>query len=131
MSLSRYGDGEFTMAEGRSIINQPRGDLSLMKRLREILHGQSPVLVGIPNILSKTPKAQFWQKYLGRGAALLHPDVRYGSSFISRPDSAPWIDTDDYWAVVTSLWSGKRCDACARGYAIGASHQTRAIHWWR
>ena len=106
-SLSRYGDGEFTVAEGRSIINQPRGDMSLTNRLRGILHGDSPCLVGIPNIHSKTPKAEFWAKYLQRGAALLHHDVRYGSSFVSRPDSAPWINTDAYWAQLVGLWAGK------------------------
>lgn len=122
-SLSRYGDGEFTMAEGRSIINQHRGDSSICRRLRGILHGDSPCLVGIPNIHSKTPKAQFWAKYLQRGAALLHPDVRYGSSFVSRPDSAPWIDTDDYWALVASLWSGKDV-TLVRGEAPSA-HPTK------
>jgi hypothetical protein len=107
-SLARYGDGEFTLAEGRSIVNQPRGDLSLSRRLRGILHGDgAPCVVGIPNIHSPTPKAVFWSKYLERGAALLHPSVTYGSSFISRPDSAPWIDTADYWLRLESLWTGK------------------------
>ena len=107
-SLSRYGDGEITLAEGRSIVNQPRGDLSLSRRLRGILQGDGdPCLVGIPNIHSATPKAVFWAKYLERGAALLNPSVSYGSSFISRPDSAPWIDTPDYWAALETLWAGK------------------------
>jgi hypothetical protein len=106
-SLARFGDGEFTLAEGRSIVNQSRGDLSLTKRLREILHGRCECLVGIPNIHSATPKASFWAKYLERGAALLHPSVRYVSSFVSRPDSAPWINADAYWARMIALWSGK------------------------
>ena len=107
-SLARYGDGEFALAEGRSIVNQPRGDLSLSRRLRGILQGDgAPCLVGIPNIRSLTPKAEFWAKYVDRGAALLDSSVSYGSSFISRPDSAPWIDTEDYWARLESLWTGK------------------------
>lgn len=107
-SLARFGDGEFTLAEGRSIVNQPRGDLSICQRLRGILQGDGdPCLVGIPNIRSATPKASFWKNYLERGAALLNPAMSYGSSFISRPDSAPWIDTDQYWAKVESLWAGK------------------------
>lgn len=107
-SLARYGDGEFSLAEGRSIVNQPRSDLTLCRRLREILLGKgAPCLVGIPNIRSATPKAKFWAKYRERGAALLHPSVSYGSAFISRPDSAPWIDTEAYWAQIESLWAGK------------------------
>ncbi len=106
-SIARFGDGEFTVAEGRSIINQPRGDLSLSKRLREILHGQTDCLVGIPNIRSQTPKAHFWAKYLDRGAAMLDPSVPYVSSFITRPDSAPWINTSAYWKGLVSLWAGK------------------------
>ncbi len=105
-SLARYGDGEFTLAEGRSIVNQPRSP-ELCARLRGILKGERPsrCLVGIPNILSATPKARFWTKYRQRGAALLGSQA-YGSSFISRPDSAPWIDREDYWARLTSLWAG-------------------------
>src|SRR5688500_10461686 len=107
-SLSRYGDGEFALAEGRSIVNQTRGDGSLSKRLRGILQGDgAPCLVGIPNIRSLTPKAAFWAKYATRCPALLSPAMSYGSSFISRPDSAPWIDTDDYWSCLESLWTSK------------------------
>jgi hypothetical protein len=38
-------------------------------------------------------------KYFGKGP--------YGSAFISRPDSAPWIDTESYWASVRKLWEGR------------------------
>jgi hypothetical protein len=31
----------------------------------------------------------------------------YGSAFVTRPDSAPWIDTDEYWGLVSSLWVGQ------------------------
>lgn len=107
-SIARFGDGEFTLAEGRSIVNQPRADMHLCARLRGILQGDgAPCLIGIPNILSKTPKATFWAKYRERGAALLNPSLSYASSFISRPDSAPWIDTDTYWARLVSLWADK------------------------
>lgn len=123
-SLARYGDGEFTLAEGRSIITQARGDLSLCGRLRGILHGDgTPCLVGIPNIRSATPKSNFWAKYLDRGAALLSPQVSYYSSFISRPDSAPWIDTDAYWSRLTSLWTGKDV-TLVRGHAP-SKHPTK------
>lgn len=105
-SLARYGDGEFKMAgHGASIKSQP-ADEQLTARLRDILRDSGACLVGIPNIHSATPKAEFWGKY-GRFASLLQSDRRYVSSFITRPDSAPWINTDEYWSALESLWLGR------------------------
>lgn len=105
-SISRYGDGEFALAEGRSIVNQPRGE-ALCARLCGILLGDgAPCLVGIPNILSPTPKAPFWEKYK-RCAALLSPAMSYVSSFITRPDNAPWIDVPAYWQRLEAIWAGR------------------------
>lgn len=105
-SIARYGDGEFALAEGRSIRNQRFHPL-LSARLRQILNGDDdPCLVGIPNIQSPTPKAPYWEKYK-RCARLLNPHYSYGSSFISRPDNAPWLDTPSYWANLEALWAGK------------------------
>ena len=87
-SIARYGDGEFKLMRGHSIKSQ-RHDPRLADRLREILQGSgSSCLVGIPNIHSETPKADFWRPFLAY-ADLLRPGVDYVSSFISRPDSAP------------------------------------------
>jgi len=105
-SLARYGDGELTLAEGKSIVNQPRGP-EICQRLRGILLGDGePCLVGIPNILSKTPKAKFWAKYT-RCTPLLTPGMAYASSFITRPDNAPWIDVPVYWQKLEAIWRGK------------------------
>lgn len=101
-SLARYGDGEFKMCEGSSIKSQT-GDPALADRLREILHESGDCLVGIPNIHSDTPKAPFWRQFRRYGY-LLEKDREYGSAFVSRPDSAPWIDTPEYWDKVRSLW---------------------------
>lgn len=103
-SLARYGDGEFALCRGRSIRFQ-RHDLALQGRLRGILKQAGACLVGIPNILSATPKAAYWDKY--RAAADLLGGQPYASAFVSRPDSAPWIDTPDYWALVETLWRGQ------------------------
>ncbi len=55
-SIARYGDGEFALAEGRSIRPQ-RHRPDLGARLRGILNGEAETcLVGIPNILA--PRAQ-------------------------------------------------------------------------
>jgi len=105
-SIARYGDGEFKMADHGVGIKSQQAEPALSKRLREILKSSGDCLVGIPNIRSDTPKAEFWGKHM-RFAPLL-ADRPYVSSFITRPDSAPWIDTPAYWAMVESLWKGRK-----------------------
>lgn len=103
-SIARYGDGEFKLCRGGSIKSQIYHD-GIAARLRAILQASGACMVGIPNILSATPKAAFWQKYT-ESARLLAPRP-YASSFITRPDSAPWIDTPEYWTALESLWAGQ------------------------
>jgi len=107
-SLARYGDGEFSMAAGGHMKNQ-RHHPALSRRLREILLDADECLVGIPNIHPSvpTPKRTSWDKYLDRGAKLLSPTVQYVSAFVTRPDSAPWIDRPEYWALLETLWIGQ------------------------
>lgn len=104
-SLARYGDGEFNLAVGGRAKAQS-AHVGLSDRLRAILADSGDCLVGIPNIHSQTPKAAFWSKYQNQAAPLLS-DRTYGSAFVTRPDSAPWIDTPEFWAALESLWVGK------------------------
>lgn len=104
-SLARYGDGELKMAARNVGIKSQSADPALSDRLRTILHDSGDCLVGIPNIHADTPKRAFWDKQT-RYAALL-ADRPYVSSFITRPDSAPWINTPDYWRLVELLWRGQ------------------------
>ncbi len=39
---------------------------------------------------------------------IYNPEKIYHSSFITRPDSAPWINRQGYWESVVKLWAGKR-----------------------
>lgn len=103
--LARYGDGEINIALGHGIPCQ-RFDTRLQVCLRGILKDSGDCLVGIPNIHSLTPKFPFWKKYLTLAPPVLH-EREYGSAFISRPDSAPWIDTTAYWTNLERLWVGK------------------------
>lgn len=103
-SLARYGDGELALAAGRSIPCQ-RASSDLSVRLRGILQFSGSCMVGIPNLHSPTPKIEFWRKY-EQSAVLMNSSRRYVSAFVTRPDSAPWIDTDAYWENVESLWRG-------------------------
>lgn len=105
-SLARYGDGELKMADHNVGIKSQPADPDLSQRLREILVDAGSCMVGIPNIRSQTPKAAFWNKYT-RYAQLLNASRRYVSAFVTRPDSAPWINTAEYWALLDSLWLGR------------------------
>lgn len=107
-SLARYGDGEFSMCFGGPMKSQ-RHDPTLARRLRAILHDSGSCLVGIPNIHPSvdTPKRASWDRFLEKTPALLSPTRTYWSAFISRPDSAPWIDTPEYWAAVEQVWDGR------------------------
>jgi hypothetical protein len=102
-SLARYGDGEFNLCAGVDI---PCQDWSapLQHRLIGILKDSGQCLVGIPNLYSETPKREFWDKYHAAARFLTGRD--YVSAFISRPDSAPWINTPTYWTLLESLWKG-------------------------
>lgn len=140
-SIARYGDGEFKMAGHEAGIKSQQSDPELSARLRAILHESGDCMVGIPNIHSKTPKHDFWRKYKGY-ASLLVDDRPYVSSFITRPDSAPWIDTPEYWDLLESLWIGQDV-TLVRGSSksltaedlIGAARVTEILcprqHAWR
>ncbi len=104
-SLARYGDGELKMAGHNAGIKSQQADPALSRRLAEILLASGDCLVGIPNIHSKTPKAELWGKYT-RYSSLLATGRQYASSFITRPDSAPWIDVPAYWDRIEQLWRG-------------------------
>ena len=105
-SLARYGDGEFKVCGGAGAKAQ-RFDSRLTRRLREILHESGACLVGIPNARSKTPKSELWQKQARCGVRFLKKGREYGSAFVTRPDSAPWIHRPEYWEAVQSLWVGQ------------------------
>lgn len=101
-SIGRYGDGEFKMCEGHGIKSQDE-DASLSAELARILYQPGECLIGIPNVESPTPKREFWDKQR-RFTYLLEQGRSYASAFISRPDSAPWINTAKYWARLEQLW---------------------------
>lgn len=108
MSLARFGDGELRLAIGGDAISQRERSPRLVAELQAMLK-QRPAncLVCIPNIDSATPKAESWAKYAEPKFISLYGPQVFGSSFITRPDSAPWIDRPDYWDKVEQLWRGK------------------------
>ena len=107
-SLARFGDGELRIALGAESISQ-RADPKLRNELRDILGGKSKAMPCIPNLWSATPRTAFWRPYASsRYTQFYREGVTYGSSFITRPDNAPWIDRPEYWAGVHRLWRNRR-----------------------
>ncbi len=110
-SLARYGDGELKMASRVVGIKSQVADEHLSARLRSILTTSGPCLVGVPNIHAvidehvSDQKVEHWSKYLTYRSLL--SERPYYSSFVTRPDSAPWINTAEYWALLESLWLGQ------------------------
>lgn len=108
-SISRFGDGELRLAVGGKAVSQvalPK----LRKELCNLLREQTAALVCVPRIShTHTPrdKVVLWSKYATGKYTTLFGKKQFGSAFITRPDSAPWIDRPDYWKLVRDLWLGR------------------------
>lgn len=107
-SIGRYGDGELRIALGGQAISQVQ-DPQLRRELLNLLKDtRGPCLPCIPNLECDTPKMWFWQKYMAaKFTNLYDKKFKYGSQFITRPDSTPWIDTPEFWDRMRDLWRGK------------------------
>lgn len=106
-SIGRFGDGEFNLARGGNCVSQV-GNHEIREELMQVLHGgDKNCIVGIPRLDPRSPKDVNWSKLSRIYAPLLHHKRKYYSSFITRPDSAPWISTKEYFDKVESLWAGK------------------------
>lgn len=107
-NLARFGDGEFKLALGRKCVSQP-ADGKLADELRELLRKPPKgCLVCLPSPFGGTPRKESWLNFATPVyTGMLDMDRTYGSAFVTRPDSAPWIDTPEYWESVKRLWRGK------------------------
>lgn len=120
-SLARFGDGELKIMYGKGYSREPVNP-ELTLEMRTIFQSPHPkCLVGIPTMSSKGPKYDNWMRHRERFVGMVSPAVEYVSAFVSRPDSAPWINRLDYAEKVQQLWKGKRvvvvCEA--NGSMIG------------
>ena len=106
-SIARFGDGELRVSIGASVGHQ-KAERKLTKELQHILQEPTKCLVGVPYIDPKSPKVSTWKHYcIPAYQKHFNPNKQYYSAFITRPDSAPWIDTPEYWDLVKKLWQGK------------------------
>lgn len=107
-SLARYGDGELKLIFGASY-SREAGSLKLATELFNTLNFPCPqLLVGIPTLNPRGPKYASWLRHVERFERVIHGEFQYYSAFVTRPDSAPWIEHDKYLQLCLNLWSGKR-----------------------
>jgi hypothetical protein len=107
-SIARYGDGEFKMADGEGY-RREKANRGITRELMSILHQpKGECLVGIPTMDRAGAKYENWERHKKRFTRMVSKSVQYYSSFITRPDSAPWINTVEFAELMQSLWSGKK-----------------------
>jgi hypothetical protein len=107
-SIARFGDGEVKLMDNGSQIREPQNP-KLAAELRDTMVDPDPrCIVGIPTMDPHGPKFKNWEARQERTVKFLNPAMQYYSSFISRPDSAPWILTRDDAAKVCDIWRGKK-----------------------
>lgn len=107
-SIARFGDGEFKLIDGYGYVREP-ANRELARELKEVLQSPSPrCLVGIPTMDPKGPKIDNWLARRERMQRHVQGGRKFVSAFITRPDSAPWIETLAFCERLQELWTGKR-----------------------
>jgi hypothetical protein len=110
-SIARFGDGEFKMADGQGYRREEANPV-LARELKTILATPSATcVVGIPTMDLAGAKIHNWLRHVVRFRMMVSDDVKYYSAFISRPDSAQWINTVEYADLFQRVWSGKKVAA--------------------
>lgn len=109
--FARFGDGDFGVMRGQRDVYQ-KADPALAYSLGEILaQPQKGVLNCLPRPVSERDTAFYyrWAAFWEANAGIigLLPVQLYGSSYVSRMDSAPECHTPAYWALAAQLWSDK------------------------
>ncbi len=95
-----------------------------------ILKNTGKALVCIPNSEAANRKPVCWGPTMyskDEYRKLYDPTCIYGSAFVTRPDSAPWIDTDDYWKMACQLWEDKNVTLVIGTRGGSLTHLTGAL----
>lgn len=127
-SIARLGDGELKIIYGAGYVREPP-NLRLGTELFNVLNRPAKgVLVGIPTLDPKGPKAVSWERHRTRFEGVIKRDGLFVSAFITRPDSAPWIETPEFLESMLRLWNAKRVAlVCEKGSKLlKVVHRTAA-----
>jgi hypothetical protein len=107
-SIGRFGDGELRICLGGTAISQ-RFEKGLKTEMLDMLRlPNDRCLVGIPNVYSETPKFMSWLKYANSNIVTMYKKPIYASAFITRPDSAPWINNSEFQQKLYNIWRNKK-----------------------
>ena len=107
-SLARFGDGELKLATGREYRRQTRSRRITVELCKVLNHPASGCLVGIPTLNPDGPKYANWLRHKPRFEQVIQRAGPFGSAFITRPDSAPWIECRKYFELVVACSAFKR-----------------------
>lgn len=107
-SLGRYGDGELKVLHGAGYSREPANPALTDELRAAFLTPHARCLVGVPTMDPAGPKYENWTRHAGRFAGVMVEGQRYVSAFVSRPDSAPWINSLGYAKQVEHLWARRR-----------------------
>lgn len=103
-SIARFGDGEFKLIVGEGYVREP-ANFRLAKELKRVVKNPHPsCIVGLPRLDEKGPKNDNWTARIHRYIPFLRESQTYYSAFISRPDSAPWINNVKFAKLLQTLW---------------------------
>lgn len=110
-SIARFGDGEFKLIVGQGYVREPANPV-LGAELARIVRSPAPgCVVGIPRLANAGPKNVNWLGRIHRYIPYLNDAGTYYSAFISRPDSAPWINRPKFARRMQKLWLNRRVAA--------------------
>lgn len=123
-SIGRLGDGELAHLDCPTGKSRGGGGRQACfpgltsEMWKAIIHPAPNFIVGVPTMDAKGPKYKYqdredgrwrgWHTHEDRFGSLLSRHVQYYSAFITRPDSAPWIDTREFAEQFQRVWEGKR-----------------------
>jgi hypothetical protein len=126
-SIARFGDGEVKHMTGGAQVREPP-NATLSAELRTVMAAPHPMcIIGILTMDERGPKYPGLSRHAGRFCDVLSPAMTYYSSLITRPDSAPWINTIEYARMIESLWAGKRAVVvCERKGSMAHVVKTKA-----
>lgn len=115
-NLARVGDGELKMSQGYGYRRQMPSAQLAQELSQTITRPHRRCIVGIPTMNQEGPKYANWERHRQRFISVLSPTVEYYSAFVSRPDSAPWIETPEYGDLVRQIWAGRHAAVlCEKG----------------
>lgn len=119
-SLIRIGDGEVKMILGKGNKYEAY-DRRTAETLRHVLMTREPgIAIAIPRPIPASPRYEWWKPFKDRLIPYLDEDIEYGSSFITRPDQAPYIAHQEDWfrENLSKLWHGERTMLVGSGASL-------------